>query len=167
MKTLYLVRHGKASTGNPALPDRDRPLNERGLRDAATMGQRLAQRGVKPDVVLSSPAARALATAEGLAKALGIQRKDIVVDDRLYNAAPDDLIVVIEQLSDDAEHVVLVGHNPGLTELANYFSSEIADMPTCAIAEFSFAAPSWADIRQASPAQVVFDQPGLKAPRRR
>ncbi|HSW22949.1 MAG TPA: histidine phosphatase family protein, partial [Burkholderiaceae bacterium] len=73
MKTLYLVRHAKSSWGDPALPDRDRPINERGLRDVATMGQRLAQRDVKLDLLLSSPAARALTTAEHLAKALSIK----------------------------------------------------------------------------------------------
>ena len=74
MKTLYLVRHAKSSWGDPALPDRERPLNERGLRDVAAMGKRLAQREVNPDVLMCSPATRTLATAQHLAKALGIKR---------------------------------------------------------------------------------------------
>ena len=159
MKTLYLVRHAKASTGNPALPDRDRPLNERGLLDAAAMGQRLAQRGAKPDVVLSSPALRALATAQHLAQALGIQRQDIVVDDRLYNAAPDDLLAVVQRLGKEPERVMLVAHNPGVAELANFFAREITDMATCAVVELKFEVASWADIGMASPTQVAIEQP--------
>ena len=159
MKTLFLVRHAKSSWDDPALPDRDRPVNERGLRDVAMMGKRLAKRNVKPDVILSSPAVRALTTAEHLAKALGIKRKDIVVIDRLYAAPAEALLDVIQGLGNAPECVMLVAHNPGLTELTHDFSSEITDMPTCAIAEFRFAASSWADIGKAEPAHVVFDFP--------
>jgi len=159
MKTLYLVRHAKSSWSEPALPDHDRPLNERGLRDVATMGQRLAQRGVLPDLLLSSPATRALTTAEQLAKALGIKRKDIVVNDRLYAAPANELLSVIQGLGDEPESVMLVAHNPGLTELAHHFASEIIELPTCAIAEFRFAALTWTDIGQAEPGHVVLDSP--------
>ena len=159
MKTLYLVRHAKSSWSDPALPDRDRPLNERGLRDVATMGQRLAQRGVKLDALLSSPATRAITTAEHLAKALGIKRKDIMVIDRLYAAAVADLLGVIGGLGEQLERVMLVAHNPGLTELARHFASEITDMPTCSIAEFTFAVAPWADLGKAEPGNVVFDYP--------
>ena len=100
MKTLTLVRHAKSSWGDPALADRDRPLNERGLRDVATMGKRLAQRGVKPDALLASPATRTLTTAEHLAKALGLRHKDIVVNDRLYAASASELLGVIASESD-------------------------------------------------------------------
>ncbi|HSB99380.1 MAG TPA: histidine phosphatase family protein [Burkholderiaceae bacterium] len=164
MKTLYLVRHAKSSWGDPALPDRDRPLNERGLRDVAAMGKRLAQRDVSPDVLMCSPATRALATAQHLAKALGIKRKDIVVIERLYAAPAKQLLGVIQELGDKPKRVMLVGHNPGLAELARHFASEIADMPTCAIAEFTFAVPSWADVGKAEPRHVVFDFPKNERP---
>lgn len=159
MKTLFLVRHAKSSWHDPALPDHDRPLNERGLRDVALMGRRLAQRGVKPDALLSSPATRALATAEHLAKALGIKRKDITVIDRLYAASVDDLLGVIQALGAGPENVMLVGHNPGLTELARHFAGEITHMPTCAVAEFGFAAPLWVDIGETRPTHAAFDYP--------
>lgn len=164
MKTLYLVRHAKSSWGDPALPDRDRPLNERGLRDVAAMGKRLAHREVSPDVLMCSPAARTLATAQHLAKALGIKRKDIVVIERLYAAPARELLGVIQELGDKPRRVMLVGHNPGLTELAHHFAGEIADMPTCAVAEFAFAVPSWADIGEAEPRHVVFDSPRSEHP---
>ena len=84
MKTLLLIRHAKSSWDDPALPDKDRPLNDRGRRDAPKMGKRLAKRGVKPDLILSSPALRALRTAEIIAKMLDYQRRDIVLNERLY-----------------------------------------------------------------------------------
>ena len=79
--------------------------------------------------------------------------------ERLYAAPAKEVLGVIQELDDAPKRVMLVAHNPGLTELAQHFASEIADMPTCAIAEFRFAAPSWAGIGQAEPAYVVFDHP--------
>ena len=87
MKMLFLVRHAKSSWDDTALPDKDRPLDDRGKRDAPKMGKRLAKRDVKPDLILSSPAKRALTTAEIIAKKLDYKLKDIVVDDRLYAGA--------------------------------------------------------------------------------
>lgn len=159
MKTLILVRHAKSSWGDPALADRDRPLNERGLRDVATMGQRLAQRGARPDVLLASPATRALTTAEHLAQALGIKRRDIVLDERLYAAAANELLAVIRALGTAHERVMLVAHNPGLSDLAHRFASEITHMPTCAVVELTFAVAAWGDIGEAVPTSVVFDYP--------
>ena len=80
MKTLFLIRHAKSNWADAALPDKDRPLNDRGQRDAPKMGERLAKRAVKPDLILSSPATRALKTAEIIAKTLDYRRKDIVVN---------------------------------------------------------------------------------------
>jgi phosphohistidine phosphatase len=117
------------------LPDKDRPLNDRGRRDAPKMGERLAKRDVKPSLILSSPAVRALRTAEIIAKKLDYRRKDIVVNERLYAVEADDLLDVIHQLDDKVERVMLFGHNPELTELAHRFSGEIVHMPTCAVAE--------------------------------
>jgi phosphohistidine phosphatase len=159
MKTLFLVRHAKSSWGDPALPDHDRPLNERGVHDVAAMGKRLAHRDAKPDVILASTAVRALTTAEHIAKALDIKRKHLVVNDRLYAAPASELLSVIEELDDRLKRVMLVAHNPGLTELAHQFSSEITHMPTCAVAEFRFAATPWSAIGKARPAQVAFDHP--------
>jgi phosphohistidine phosphatase len=97
MKTLFLIRHAKSSWESTALPDKDRPLNDRGKRDAPKMGKRLAKRDVKPDLILSSPARRALTTAEIIAKKLNYKRRDIVVDDRLYAGAVRDLLNVVHK----------------------------------------------------------------------
>jgi phosphohistidine phosphatase len=159
MKTLFLIRHAKSSWDDTALPDKDRPLSDRGRRDAPKMGKRLAKRDVKPDLILSSPARRALTTAEIIAKKLDYKRKDIVVDDQLYSAAVHDLLNVIQKLGDKLERVMLFGHNPELTEFAHRLSSEITHMPTCAVAKFMFSAKSWSNIGKAKLAKVALDYP--------
>jgi len=159
MKTLFLVRHAKSSRDDPALPDKERPLNDRGRRDAPKMAERLAKRGVKPDVIVSSPALRALATAELFAGKLDYDVKDIVVDQRLYAAAPDDLLAVVHGLSDASHRVMLFGHNPEMTELAHRLSSKIVDMPTCAVAEFRFDTRSWSRVGEDAPVEATLSSP--------
>jgi phosphohistidine phosphatase len=159
MKTLFLIRHAKSSRDDPALADKDRPLNDRGKRDAPKMGALLAKRGVKPDLILSSSAVRALDTAELIAEKLDYKRKSIRVDDRLYAAEADELLGVIRKLGDEVNCVMLIGHNPELTHLAHRLSSEITDMPTCAVAEFTFDAKSWSRIGKDKPVKVVLDAP--------
>ncbi len=159
MKTLFLIRHAKSSWDDVALPDRDRPLDDRGKHDAPKMGERLAKRHVKPDLILSSPARRALDTAQTFAKKVGYKPKDIAVDDRLYGAAVDELLDVLHKLDDTLKCVMLFGHNPELTALANRLSSKISDLPTCAVAEFSFDAKSWSKIGKAALTQARLDYP--------
>jgi len=159
MKTLFLIRHAKSSRDDPAMADKDRPLNDRGKRDAPKMGKRLAKRGVKPDLILSSSAVRALETAEIVAKEVDYKRKDILVDDRLYAVGAEELLDVIRKLGDEVERVMLIGHNPELTELAHRLSSRITDMPTCAVAEFTFDAKSWSRIGKDKPVKVALDYP--------
>jgi phosphohistidine phosphatase len=159
VKTLFLVRHAKSSRDDPTLPDKERPLNDRGMRDAPRMGERLAKQGAQPDLILSSPAVRALATAELIANELDYKVKDIVVDQRLYAAAPDDLLVVIHELGDKPKRVMLCGHNPELTELAHRLSNAITDMPTCAVAEFSFDTKSWSTVGDREPTNVTLHRP--------
>jgi phosphohistidine phosphatase len=159
MKTLFLVRHAKSSWDDAALPDKDRPLNDRGKRDAAKMGERLAKHDVKPDLILSSPARRALTTAEIIAKKLDYKRKSIVVDGRLYATEADDLLSAIRKLGNKPKRVMIFGHNPELTELANRLSSKITRMPTCAVAEFTFEAKSWSSIGEDKPSKATLDYP--------
>lgn len=159
MKTLFLVRHAKSSWAAPALPDKSRPLSARGERAAPKMGKRLAKRDVKPDLILSSSARRALTTAEIIAKKLNYKRKHIVVDDRLYGGAADTLLEVIHELSDKLDRVMLIGHNPELTELAHRLASKITHMPTCAVAEFGFDAKSWSNIGEVKATKVALDYP--------
>jgi phosphohistidine phosphatase len=159
MKTLFLVRHAKSSWDDTALSDKDRPLNDRGRRDAPKMGKRLAKRDVRPDLILSSPAMRALTTAQIIATALDYRLEDIVVNHRLYAGEVDDLLNVIAKLGDKPERVMVFGHNPELTDLAHRLSNEITHMPTCAVAAFTFDTKSWSSIGGATLAAVAFDYP--------
>jgi len=159
LKQLFLIRHAKSSWDFPKLADADRPLNDRGKRNAAKMGKRLAQRQVKPDLILSSSARRALATAKLIAKELDYPKSNIVVQDRLYAASTDELLGVIRKINDKVDCALLFGHNPELTELAHQLSSEITQMPTCAVAAFTFSVKSWSDVGKARPDAVEFDYP--------
>lgn len=159
VKTLILVRHAKSSWSEPGLADKDRPLNARGERDAPRMGKRLARRELKPDLILSSPAVRALETARLIARKLDCKRADIRVDDRLYAAEAGDLLQVLRELGDRPKCVMLVGHNPELTELAHRLSSKVGYMPTCAVAVFAFGAKSWARIGAEAPEEAVLYTP--------
>jgi len=159
MKTLFLVRHAKSSRAEPVLSDKDRPLAERGERDAPEMAGRLARRGVNPDLIISSPAYRALATAKIIAKALDYKRKNIEIDDRLYPGQVSELLRMIRALDDTLERVMLLGHNPALAELAHHLSHAITRMPTCAVVELGFDAKSWSEIHSATLARVSLDHP--------
>ena len=113
---------------------------------------------------MSSPAARALATANVVAQGLDYKTKNIAVDDRLYAATVDALLAIVEALDDRLDRVMLVGHNPGFTELAHHFNSNVTHMPTCALAEFRFEAESWTGIGMARPVHTIFDSPKQPSP---
>ncbi len=123
------------------------------------MGKRLAKRDVTADLILSSPASRALTTAQLIARQIDFKPKNIVVDDRLYPGAVDGLLSIIHELDDKLDRVMLVGHNPALAELAQRLSREITHMPTCAVAEFRFDAKSWADVGEATRATASLEFP--------
>lgn len=159
MKTLILVRHAKSSWSEPGSRDRDRPLNERGRRNAPEMGRRLAKRDLKPDLIISSPAVRALTTAQLMAGELGYRRSDIRVEERLYAAEAEGIVRVLRELGDEFGCVMLVGHNPELTDLARRFSGTIAHMPTCAVAVFAFDMASWSGLGRHEPESTAFHTP--------
>ena len=160
MKVLTLVRHAKSSWKDRGLPDRFRPLNKRGKRDAPMMGERLAERGVEVDRVISSPATRAKTTAEAIAEEIGYPWEEIVVDERLYHAEAFELLEVIQGLEDYLHHVMLLGHNPGLTELANHLSPYyINNVPTCGVVELRYDTAAWACLGEVEPTEVHFDYP--------
>src|SRR5437870_2049014 len=115
MKSVLVLRHAKSSWKHPELADQDRPLNKRGKRDAPRMGRILKKERLVPDIIISSTAVRARATAEAVAKASGYQR-DITFNRSLYAAGPQAYIDALHDL-DDNVRVLIVGHNPGLEEL--------------------------------------------------
>ena len=146
MKTLTLLRHAKSSWKHPGLDDFDRPLNKRGLRDAPAMGERLAQRESLPDRCLSSPAVRATATAVAVAEALGYPVDAIAWEPRIYEAASASLLDVLRAQPDTARHILLVGHNPGMTDFANALTGDSLDnLPTAAAYTLTLPIEHWRD----------------------
>lgn len=144
MRTLFLIRHAKSSWDNPGLRDFNRPLNERGLHDAPKMAKLLAKKGVKPDLLLSSPAKRAITTAHFFAEAFGLEADDVVQEQEIYEAAVSDILNIVNNLPDSAQSVMLFGHNPTLTDVANRFSDQYIDnIPTCGIVQIESEADSW------------------------
>ncbi len=160
MKDLILVRHAKSSWKDPTLRDHERPLNKRGKRDAPEMGERLARRGYEPDLMVSSSAVRALKTARTIAGKLAYSRQSIAVEDRLYHAGVAELLQVIRGVDDSVDSLMLFGHNPGLTDLANHIGPrEILNMPTCAVLHLRFEAESWAEVGKTTVDEVMYDYP--------
>lgn len=160
MKILTVVRHARSSHAQAGLTDSERPLNERGRREAPDMGRRLADRGATADRIISSPAERARATAEIIAGAIGYPPASIHIDARLYDGDADGLLHVVQELDDALVRVMLCGHNPDVTELVHGFSiAPVGNLPTCGVVELWLAADRWRDVGPATAAEVVFDHP--------
>lgn len=134
MRQLILIRHAKSSWSNPSLDDFDRPLNKRGKRDVPFMARLLSGKNIHPDIIISSPAKRTKLTALEFAKQLGIESNAIQWNDKLYLASLTTLLKILKKLDDNVKIVLLVGHNPGLTDLHNFLcKQEIDNIPTCGI----------------------------------
>jgi phosphohistidine phosphatase len=160
MKRLYLIRHAKSSWKEPMVPDFERPLNNRGKRDAPLMGQRLKSYQIQLDLLISSPAKRAAKTAKIIAKEIGFAKKRIVYDESIYEAGVSSLVHLIHHLQNSLNHVIVVGHNPGLTMFAEFLTdAAIENIPTCGIVCVEFATDSWEKIEAGSGTMVFFDSP--------
>jgi len=155
MTTLVLVRHAKSDWGEPGLDDHDRPLNDRGLRDAPVLAARLAATGLQLDALLSSTALRARTTASFFGAAFDLEPE---LDPDLYGAPAATL------LRSAVEHgvpaVMVVAHDPGMTALAERLSGgRIAHMPTCAVATFTWSTDDWDVASATDPDTWGFDRP--------
>ena len=145
-KTLCLIRHAKSSWADPSLDDFDRPLNNRGKRDAPFMAQVLYEQLAKVDKIVSSPAKRAFSTASTFADTFGIPVQDIKKEERIYEAFPSVIFDVICSLDDQWTTVLLFGHNPAFTSVANHFSPFFTDnVPTCGIVQVISSTEQWTD----------------------
>ncbi|MCR5888261.1 histidine phosphatase family protein [Hymenobacter sp. J193] len=160
MKTLYLMRHAKSSWSFEDLSDHDRPLNDRGRDDAPAMGRALAGRQIKLDLLVSSTAVRALSTAALVAKELHYPHEQIKVEERIYRADPLELLAVVRELPDEADAVLLIGHNNTITDFANLLSpSAIPEMPTAAVVCLKFNIERWQDLDRTNAEYYFFDAP--------
>jgi phosphohistidine phosphatase len=163
MKKLYLIRHAKSSWEDSSLDDIDRPLNNRGKNNAPEMGERLRKQGILPDLLISSPAKRALSTAKKIANKIGYSKNEILIDENLYHGSDDMLIEIVKQLPDTAESVMLFGHNPGFTYFANQLCDiNIYNIPTAGIVAIDFQIDKWQDSGLGMGDLVFFDYPKKK-----
>ncbi|HKA03760.1 MAG TPA: histidine phosphatase family protein [Acidimicrobiales bacterium] len=159
-RTLVLVRHAKSSWDEPSLPDHDRPLARRGQKALPRMRDHLERLRIHPDVVLCSSAARTRQTLDGIRAALG-KGADIEIEDDLYAADAEDLLARLRRLGDDVNSALVVGHNPGLADLADVLTGNEGApdaVPTGAIAVLSLNT-RWSDLASATASLDSFWQP--------
>jgi phosphohistidine phosphatase len=165
MKTLLIVRHAKSSWDNADTSDIDRPLNDRGKRDAPAMAQRIIKAGLTIDRFVSSPAKRARQTAEYFVHAFDKKGKDIHFLPELYHASTATFREVVAQLDDKDSTVALFSHNPGITAFVNLLTDTIRvdSMPTCAVFAVKGDTDHWQDFFSAKRELLFFDYPKMGA----
>jgi len=158
MKKLIIIRHAKSALGNDTIDDYDRPLNEKGLIDATFMGKFLHNKDLHPDLIICSPAMRAITTAELISKEVGY-KKIICPNQYIYGAYINTLQDIVSFIHDDNDTVFLVGHNPGVSALAYMLSDLKESIPTCATVEIDFKCDSWMDASKENSTLVSYDFP--------
>jgi phosphohistidine phosphatase len=160
MKTLLIIRHAKSSWDNALVKDIDRPLNERGKRDAPVMARRLLQKDIKIGLFVSSPAKRARSTAELIIREFGRSEKEILFIPELYHAPVQTFNDTISRLDDRYDSAALFSHNPGITAFVNSLGAiRVDNMPTCGIFAVRSAAASWSEFAGTPAEFLFFDYP--------
>ena len=160
MKTLLLVRHSKSSHTFGISSDFDRPLNDRGFREAAEMGNKLFKKKIEIDQFVSSPALRAKTTAELFVAEYNRKLKEILFIPTLYHADPNNFNAVIKDLQDSYDHVALFSHNPGITDFASSLTpTAITNMPTSSVFAVTASIDSWKDFEKAEKKYLFFYKP--------
>jgi len=158
MKKLILIRHAQAITQDNNLDDYDRPLDKNGLKEAKELGDILAKKNFKPDLIISSPAKRAIQTAEIISDEIKYE-KSIMPNQYIYEAYVNTLQEIISFLHDDNDTVFLVGHNPGISVLAYMFCNLKENIPTAATVEINFDCNSWLKVSQQNASLISYDFP--------
>ncbi|MCC5939087.1 MAG: histidine phosphatase family protein [Lunatimonas sp.] len=162
MKKFVIWRHAKSSWEDAFLSDHERPLASRGIRDTPEMADRLLKQGIKPDLLVSSDANRALATAKLAAVSFHFPEKNILTMASMYHAGPQALLRAIRQTEDVFETVFFFGHNPGMTDLVILLGGELDNLPTCGQYGFRSSAASWRDISPDNTQFWFYDFPKSK-----
>jgi phosphohistidine phosphatase len=161
VKRLYLVRHGRADMSDLGMADAARPLDRHGAQEVGEMGRRLVDRELSPDAVLVSTALRARQSAQILARTLELSADRLHCLSELYLASAADLLAAVRALEPQIEHAMLIGHNPGLTELARVLAPQVAleDFATGAICTLVFDAASWSAVGPGGAQELSYDAP--------
>ena len=161
LKTLLVIRHAKSSWSFDLLSDFERPLNERGMKDAPAMAKRLLDKKIKIDQFISSPAKRAKTTAGLFAEKYRYPKEAIELIPALYNALPATFFSVVEEIDDRYDTVAIFSHNPGITEFVNQLAGKvnIDNMPTCGVFAVTFNSNHWKDFSAVKKNFLFFDYP--------
>jgi phosphohistidine phosphatase len=155
-KTLFLLRHAKAITGGLLVLDQDRPLSDRGLKDVNKLGTKLHKKEINLDLIVTSPAVRAITTAQLIANKLNMKRTNFLIDPLVYGAELKELLELISGVSKRYDDVMIVGHNPSLTDLASHVAGEPIAMATCALMEASFDFKDWTKVLTEKSSKFTF-----------
>jgi phosphohistidine phosphatase len=159
-KTLFIVRHAKSSWDYDDISDIDRPLSIRGINDAGVMAGRLKAKGDIPSLLISSPACRALHTATIFSRTLKVSCENMVIEERIYPGSINEILNVIEHISDKYDSIMIFGHNPASTGLANHFLKHTIDnLPTAGVVTLNFNGDSWKNLKDKQPNSENIDYP--------
>jgi phosphohistidine phosphatase len=160
MKLLTIVRHAKSSWNDTSLSDRKRPLNKRGERDAPIMGKRISDHGIRPSLIVTSPAKRARTTAKIIAGELNYPNEFLQREDHLYLTSLDEILDVIVAQDDGFNSLMIVGHNPGLTELVNFLQPGLTNnLPTAGVVSVQIDQDNWNLFERPKTELLVHDWP--------
>lgn len=161
MKRLTLMRHADAQWKDPEVEDFVRPLNRRGNSESEAMGRRLTELALAPDLIMSSPARRAQQTAEIVARELALPARSIHFEEVLYLAGAQDILRLARAIGPRVPHLMIVGHNPGISELASLLApvADMGGLPTAAICSITFATDQWSAVGPALARDVTNESP--------
>ena len=160
MKVVLIIRHAKSSWSDFSLPDFDRPLNDRGKKDAPEMAKRLISQNIPIDCFISSTAKRARKTAELFAKEFKTDKDDILFKPELYEASASVFSEIIANAPSQANTIAVFSHNPGITEFVNQLTpTRVDDMPTCAVFAVKAEITDWKEFSSAPKVFWFFDYP--------
>lgn len=167
MKKLVIIRHADFQRDDPTISDLNRPLSKQGQRDLLAVSSSLIQQGIRPDVIVTSPALRTRESSELIAKKMNLSQDQIVIEDRIYEAERSDLLHIVQALDNSYETVFLVGHNPGVSTLYHLLiNQEVRSFSTSCAAVIDFKIDGWreASFKHASMAHYLMPK-DLDAPK--
>lgn len=162
MKTIYLIRHAKSDWNNTDITDYNRTLNKRGKNDAPFIGKKLTELNPSIDLIISSPAQRALETVKLLSKELRYDFDKVNFDKSIYNSSYLNLNEITNKIDNNLNSIAIVGHNPGLTNFSNYLTNNYIDnIVTCGIVKIELEIESWMEIVEGIGSKVFYIYPKM------
>lgn len=160
VRNLFLVRHAEAAEANASQRDIERDLTPKGYRDAPRVGRYLFEQQCRPEVILSSAAQRAMATAELLAEQLKFDTGKIKYMEELYQASVRSILQLVGEQKENCQQIMIIGHNPVLTYLAEYLTGqEIGSIASCGVVNIKFILDNWSEISQDTAELLTYTTP--------